>query len=142
MPTTAANTFQVAKLEPARACGARTEAVPFGASLTLAKGTCVARKASDNKWYAYSDVGSGGIDVMRGILQYSIVTDSSGNVFYGTSAVSEQGQSELTAPIYVSGDFFVADLTGLDANGLADVKGWIVYGDDLTDTANAMIHIG
>jgi hypothetical protein len=117
------------------------EAVPFGASLTIAKGTIVARKASDNKWYAYNDAGSGGLEVARGIAMYSIVTDSSGNVFYGTSAVSEQGAFDLTAPIYVSGDFNVADLTGLDANGLADLGGHLIYGDDLAD-ANAMVRIG
>lgn len=140
MPTSAANTFQNTKLEPARP-GALTEAVNFSASKTIAKGTVLGRVASTNKWEAYNDAGNTGVEVARGIAMYSIVTDSSGNVYYGTSAASEQGNYDLTAPIYISGDFFVADLTGLDANGLADMKGWIVYGDDLND-ANAMIHIG
>lgn len=134
-------TFQNTKLEPARPEDARTEAVPFSASKTIAKGTVLGRVTATNKWDAYDDASITGLAVARGIAQYSFVTDSSGNVFFGTSAASEQGNSELTAPIYVSGDFFVADLTGLDANGLADMKGWIVYGDDLND-ANAMIHIG
>jgi len=142
MATSATNTFQNTKLEPARACDARTEAVPFGASLTVAKGTAVARKASDNKWYPYNDAGSGGLEVCRGLAQYSFVTDSGGNVFYGTSAVSEQGTAgELTAPIYVQGDFFGADLTGFDAAAMADLNGHLIYGDDLAD-ANAMVHIG
>lgn len=141
MPTSASNTFQNTKLEPARAGDARTESVPFSASKTIAKGTVLGRVAATNKWEAYNDAASSGVEVARGIAMYSIVTDANGNVYYGTSAASEQGQSELTAPIYVCGDFLVAELTGLDANGLADMKGWIVYGDDLND-ANAMIHIG
>lgn len=141
MATSATNTFQANKLEPARDCKHRVEAVVFSASKTIAKGTALGRVTATNKWEAYNDGGSSGVEVMRGIAMYSIVTDSSGNVFYGTSAVSEQGPGELTAPIYISGDFFVADLTGIDANGLADMKGFLVFGDDLND-ANAMIHIG
>lgn len=141
MPTSATNTFQGSKLEPARGDQAQPEAVPITPSLTLAKGTVMGRVTATNKWSAYNDALSTGVEVARGILMYSIVTDASGNVFYGTSAVSEQGPGELTAPIYINGDFFVADLTGLDANGLADLKGFLVYGDDLAD-ANAMIHIG
>ena len=134
-------TFRNAKLESARPGDARTESVPFTPSKTIAKGTILGRVTATNKWEAYNDGAATGVEVARGIAMYDIVTDASGNVFLGTSAASEQGNSELTAPIYVSGDFFVADLTGLDANGLADMQGWLVYGDDLND-ANAMIHIG
>lgn len=135
-------TFQNTKLEPARACDARTESVPFGASLTIVKGTIIGRTNSTNKWGAYSDADTTtGLGVAKGVAQYSFVTDSNGNVFFGTSAASEQGAYDLTAPIYVSGDFFVADLIGLDAAGLADLQGHLIYGDDLND-ANAMIHIG
>lgn len=141
MPTSASNTFQNTKLEPARACDARTEAVPFSASKTIAKGTILGRVASTNKWEAYDDGSALGPQVARGIAMYSIVTDASGNVYYGTSAASEQGNSDLTAPIYVSGDFNVADLTGLDAAAVVDFGARLIYGDDLAD-ANAMIHIG
>lgn len=141
MPTSAANTFRANKLETARPCEPATESVPFTVSKTIAKGTILGRVTATNKWEAYNDAASSGVEVARGICIYDIVTDSSGNVYYGTTAVSEQGNSDLTAPIYINGDFFVADLTGLDANGLADMKGFLVYGDDLND-ANAMIHIG
>lgn len=140
MPTSASNTFQNTKLEPARACDARTEAVPFTVSKTIAKGTILGRVTATNKWEAYDDGAATGVQVARGIAMYSIVTDSSGNVYYGTSAASEQGNSDLTAPIYVSGDFLVAELTGLDAAGIVDLHGRLIYGDDTSD-ANAMIHI-
>lgn len=112
---------------------ARTVSVKFGNSLTLAAGTVVGRKASDNKFYAYNNANADGTEVARGILQYPIVTDASGNAYIGaTAAVGEHGQTELTAPIYISGAFNVADLTGLDAAGLADL-GRLIFGDDVAD---------
>lgn len=140
MPTSATNTFRNTKLEPFRPEDARTESVVFTVSKTIAKGTVLGRVTATNKWEAYNDGAATGVEVARGIAMYDIVTDASGNVYFGTSAVSEQGASELSAPIYVAGEFLVADLTGLDANGLADMQGRIIYGDDLAD-ANAVIRI-
>jgi len=136
-------TFTVQKLEPVfNAEEALVMSVKLGNSLTLAAGTVLGRKASDNKWYAYNDANSDGTEVARAILQYAVATDSSGNAFYGTAAASELGESVLTVPAFINGNFAVADLTGLDANGLADLGGHLVFGDNLADTANAVIHIG
>lgn len=140
MPTSAVNTFRGTKLEPARPCDARTEAVVFSVSKTIAKGTILGRVTATNKWEAYNDGAATGVEVARGIAMYDIVTDSNGDVYFGTSAVSEQGNVSKTAPIYVSGDFMCSELTGLDANGIADLRGRLIYGDD-KDDANAMIHI-
>jgi len=141
MPTSAIHTFTGQKLEPVMNPDlARTVAVKLGVSLTLAAGTVIALKASDNLWYAYDDGGSGGLEVARAILQYPVATNSSGHHFIGAAAASEHGQYELSAPAYISGDFADADLTGLDANGLADMQGRIIFGDDLSD-ANAIVHI-
>lgn len=119
---------------------ARTVSVKLGNSLTLAAGTVLGRKASDNKWYAYNNANSDGTEVARGILQYPVATDANGLHFIGaTSAVSEHGQSELTAPAYISGAFNVADLTGLDAAGVADL-GRLIFGDDVAD-ANAVLQM-
>lgn len=134
------HTFTGQKLEPfSNPDLARTISVKFGNSLTLAQGLAVARKTSDDKWYAYNDANSDGTEVCRGILQYALVTDASGNVFFGTSGVSEHGQYELTAPVYTQGEFAVADLSGLDALGLADLQGRLIYGDSLADTTKAVI---
>ena len=120
---------------------AKTISIKLGNSLTLAAGTVLGRKASDDKWYAYNDANSDGTQVARAILQYDIATDSSGNAFFGTAAASELGESSLTVPAYITGDFLVSELTGLDAAGLADLFGRLVFGDALND-ANAVIHIG
>lgn len=135
------HTFTEQKLEPYKNPDlARTTAVKFGNSLTVAKGTVVARKTSDNKFYAYLDSNSDGTEVARGIAQYDFVTDASGNVFLGAAATSEHGQYELTAPIYTQGEFFIGDLTGLDANGLADLQGRLIEGDSVSDTTLGVIH--
>lgn len=120
---------------------AKTVTVVLGNSLTLAAGTVLGRKTSDNKWYAYSNAASDGTEVARAILQYAIATSADGKHYIGGAAASEHGQYELHAIAYINGDFAVADLTGLDANGLADMQGFLLFGDDLAD-ANAVIHIG
>lgn len=135
------HTFTGQKLEPVMNPDlARTVSVKLAASLTLAAGTVLGRIAASNLWAAYNDANSNGTEVARAILQYAVATDASGNHYFGTTATSEHGQYELSVPAYISGDFADADLTGLDANGLADLQGRIIYGDDLAD-ANAVVHI-
>lgn len=132
-------TFTVKKLEPfQRPEDAVTQNVKFGNSLTLAAGTVLGRKTSDNKWYAYASGNADGTQTARGLLMYDIATDASGNAFMGSAAVSEFGQSDLTAPIYVGGIFAGADLTGMDATALASLNASLIFGDDLADT-NAVI---
>lgn len=100
-----------------------TESVPFGASLTIAKGTVVGIKTSDGKWYAYANANSDGTEVARGIAQYNFTTDADGNV----TIASETGVEYHTAPIYVAGTFRTTELTGLDAAGVTDL-GRIIAG--------------
>jgi hypothetical protein len=135
------HTFTGLKLEPAMNPDlARTVNIKLGVSLTLAAGTVLGRKTADNLWYAYNDAGNEGEEVARLILQYAVATNASGHHFYGAAPASEHGQYELSVPAYMCGDFYDADLTGLDANGLADLQGRIIFGDDLSD-ANAIVHI-
>jgi hypothetical protein len=142
MPTTASITFGGQKLEPYdRPQDAQIVNLKLGASLTLAKGTVLGRITASNLWKAYANGNSDGSEVARAILQYDVATDANGKHYFGTSAASEHGQSHTAVPAYISGNFRVADLTGLDANGLADFNGQLVFGDDLAD-ANAVIHIG
>lgn len=143
MPTSAAITFSGQRLEPhSYPDQAQVLPIKLAPSLTLAKGTVLGRITASNLWAAYDDALSTGVEVARAILQIDVATDASGNHFYGAQASSEQGESHTHAPAYVSGNFRVADLTGIDANGLADLKGSLIYGDTLADTANAVIHIG
>lgn len=133
-------TFTVAKLEPfMEACEAPVISIKLGNSLTLAAGTVLGRKTSDNKWYAYASGNSDGTQVPRAILKYAIATDSSGNAFYGAAASSEFGESVLTVPAYIGGIFAIGDLTGLDANAMAALFARLIFGDAVTDTTDGVI---
>lgn len=135
------HTFTGQKLEPYMYPErALTIPIKLGASLTLAAGTVLGRITASNLWKAYSDAASDGSEVARAILQHAVATDASGNHYFGAAAASEHGQYESNVPAYITGLFADADLTGLDANGLADLQGRIILGDDLSD-ANAVVYI-
>jgi hypothetical protein len=135
------HTFTSDKLEPYMNPDlARTIAVKIAPSTTLVKGTVLGRITASNLWAAYNNANSNGTETARAILQYDVVTDAGGLHYYGGQAASEQGQGEPTVPAYIKGDFFGADLTGLDAAGLADFFARLIFGDDLSD-ANRVIHI-
>lgn len=135
------HTFNETKLEPAlHPEKALTISIKLAASLTLAAGTVLGRVTTGNLWKAYSDAASDGTEVARAILQYAVATDADGKHYFGGAATSEHGQYELSVPAYVCGFFYDADLTGLDANGLADLQGRTLIGDDLSD-ANTIVYI-
>lgn len=138
-----AATFTGQKLEPYMyPCEARTMSVRFSASKTIAKGTILGRKTSGNTWEAYDDNASSGVEVAKAIAMYDIVTDSDGKIYFGAAAASELGEYSLTAPVYVAGTFHIGDLTGLDANGLADLNATLIQGDSVSDTTLGVIRIG
>jgi len=73
-------------------------------------------------WGPYSDVAADGRDVARAIAAYSFRTDNVGRVvFAGAGESPEYGTYHLTAPAWFKGRFRTTDLTGLDANGIADL---------------------
>lgn len=112
------DTYQASGLVPYELpCEAVTESVPFGNSLTIAKGTVVAQKTADSKWYAYNNANADGTEVARGIAQYAFTTDGSGKV----TIANEKGVTYDTAPIYIEGVFRTTELTGLDAAGVTDL---------------------
>ena len=134
MPTSAADTFSTQKLEPAfRADLAVVIGVPIGNSLTIAKGTVLGKVTSGGKYAAYNDANSNGTEVARAIAQYDMTSDGSGNV----TITNERGSTvSKLAPVYVEGYFRTEDLTGLDANGAADL-GYIFVGD----TTTGLLHV-
>ena len=133
------HTFTGDKLQPAMNPDlARTISVKIVPSKTLAKGTVLGRVAASNLWDAYVDTTT--TDPARAILAFDVVTDAGGLHYYGGQAASEQGQGEPSVPAYMCGDFFGADLVGLDAPGIADLFARFIFGDDIAD-ANRVIHI-
>src|SRR5262245_41579487 len=135
------HTFTGQKLEPyMNPDQARTVSIKLAPSLTLTKGTVLGRITASKLWKAYASGNSDGSQTARAILMYDVVTDGSGNHFYGGQASSEQGQGEASVPAYISGDFFGTDLTGLDAAGLTNLGGHLIFGTDFTDV-NRVVHI-
>ncbi len=109
MPT--ANVYVVApvKLEPLTAPElARTLAAKFKPSVDLALGTLLGEYISDPGVYgAYDHVGADGLNVLKGISMYHVVTDAAGLVTnLGGPLVSQA----LSAPIYYSGYFACGDV--------------------------------
>jgi hypothetical protein len=127
MATTAVNvaTLSPVKLEPyMNPRGARTMAVAFVASQTLARGTVIGQVTASGLYKAYASGNSDGSQVPIGLLVYDIVVDASGNVVIGTTgsvADLTRGFSK-TAEIYWQGTFLESDLTGLDANAVTVFK--------------------
>lgn len=66
---------------------------------------------------AYNDSLSDGTNVAKAILQYDTVVDTFGKYTVGGG---EWGGTQLSAPAFFRGYFKTAELTGLDANGVAD----------------------
>lgn len=105
---------------------ARQDAGAFAASLTLAKGTVIAKRTSDGLLIAYNDSLTNGGEVAKGILMYTIKTNSSGQVFFSDSTdASELNPPHQTAPYWQSGIFDTGDLTGYDAAALVDLNGTV-----------------
>lgn len=127
MPATAAFTYSMAnRLDPYyEANEAPVVNVNLGASLTLAKGTVLGElTATPGTFIAYASGASDGSQVPKGILQYAVTTDGSGNI----TIANEQGLTQKACPMYIGGIFNIADLTGLDANAVTKLGGNIVMG--------------
>ena len=93
---------------------ARLDAVQFGNSLVLYKGTAVGRKTSDNKCYAFTAGASDGTQNIVGFVQTTFATDSTGNIFYNGGVASPTASYRTpphqNAPIYTAGTFDTNDL--------------------------------
>lgn len=89
-------------------------------------------------WKAYASGNSDGSQTPKGILQYDCVTDAYGNIYLGTSASSGWGSSRKDAPVYVTGCFDTARLTGLDATALSNANWHLLSGS----TSAGVLHIG
>lgn len=128
MPTTPTNTYTFDPLQPSRAPElARMEGWQMKVSTTLTKGTVVGIVAATGKIAAYLDTNVDGTQTARGILPLAATTDANGNITVGGGNVL--GQTQDSIAVFVGGYFRSQDVTGLDAAGLADLGGHIVWGD-------------
>ena len=77
------------------------------------------------------------------ILEYDVATDASGNAYFGQQTSSEWGQTSLAVPAYLSGDFNAADLTGLTAEFLRQIRGHQISGTFVNSGSitSGLVHI-
>jgi hypothetical protein len=105
-----------------------------GAAAVTVNAAVVAGAAGTPEVYdAYAEGHTDGTGVGKCILQVDCATDGSGNITFGNGGqtVGEWGETHLTAPIWWSGFFRAADLTGLDGALLAS-QGWQLKQGTLT----------
>ncbi|HEV7213706.1 MAG TPA: head decoration protein [Chloroflexota bacterium] len=126
MPTTAFQTYSNSKLIPVyRPDLALLQNVAIVPSVTLAQGTVMGElTATPGTFKAYAVGNADGSQVAKGILQYAVTTDASGNV----TLAGEFGQTSKAAPIYFSGSFRTQDLVGLDAGAVTNLGGSLAEG--------------
>lgn len=139
MPTTAFRTYSCQKLEAAQDPQDIRQMVvlmePAGAGLTseLDRGTVLGQVTATGKFAAYSEIGAdNGCRVARALLPYDISVDDAGKITLTETAGqsgNDKGFQASNIPVYIGGCFKSEDLTGMDANGLADLQGKLVAGD-------------
>jgi hypothetical protein len=95
-----------------------------GATPTVTIAHTTPGRSAGGHWKPYNDANTDGSEVAKGIAQYAFSVDNYGRHTVGGG---EYGEYTLSAPIYISGYFRTADLTGIDAAGVADL-GKITHG--------------
>jgi len=91
--------------------------------------------AAGGYWTAYNDGASDGSEVARALCQYQTTVNEQGRHTVGGG---EFGEFSMNAPVYICGYFRTADLTGLDANGVADL-GRLITGTTSTLSSTGTI---
>lgn len=91
------------------------------------------------EYAAYDPDATNGLQVPKGILVYDVQTDASGNITFSDTVGQNGGDSGEEAgdvPMYISGYFSCADLTGLDTEAAAAL-GRLVSGN----VAAGILHV-
>lgn len=113
MPVTIVETYDESRiLQPVQQpADARQDAVRFGASLTILRGTALGIKTADGLAYAMVPGATDGTQNFIGFCMYDIMTDASSSVFYAASTTPNVRTGPwTTAPIWKSGIFNPVEL--------------------------------
>jgi hypothetical protein len=104
---------------------------PTSGTTTYSKGQVMAEyagSASAGIYGIYNSAGAAsiGLNIPKGLLQYTVTVDSSGNV----ALAGEFGQTQRGCPMYMPGGAIwrIGDLIGLDGNAVTVMGGAIVEG--------------
>lgn len=95
-------------------------------TLTINATSVVGVTVTPGTFKAYASGNSDGSQVAKAISVYDLVTDSNGNITFGTTAgafppLADGTGQNTTAPVYVCGVFKTADLTGLDSGAVTNL---------------------
>ncbi len=138
MPTTPSASFEpsLGRLDPvfnpgfAKVLGIQLVA-PTSGTTVFTKGTIMAEYANSLSLGIYAGYSSSGavsigLNVPKGILQYTVTVDSGSNV----TLAGEFGQTQKGCPMYMPGMavWKCADLIGLDSNAITAMGGSLVEG--------------
>ena len=125
MPTTPAVDFTIAKLEPAYAPElAKTQAFPVKSG-SYTKGTVCGMVNNTGAMGAYANGNSDGTETAVCICVYDMYSDGT-NVSLTNDGALLAGENRTNAPFYIAGFFEAAELTGIDANGVTDMKARLI----------------
>lgn len=124
MPTNTQD-FTGSKLEPAYAPDmARTDVFKV-ASGSYVKGTVCGIVSSTGAAKAYADGNNDGSETAKIIAMYDMYSDGT-NVSLTNDSALLSGEVATGAPFYICGFFECSELTGLDANGIVDMKARLI----------------
>lgn len=125
MPTSAQIAFLGVKLEPAFSPDlSRTDAFKV-ASGNYPRGTVLGFVSATGAVGAYADGHSDGTETAKVIAQYDMYSDGT-NVSLTNGGALLVGEVATDAPCYICGFFKCSELTGLDANGITDMKARLI----------------
>lgn len=125
MPTTPTNDFTIGKLEPAFAPElARTDAFKVKSG-TYVAGTVLGFVSATGAVGAYADGNSDGSQTAAVVAMYDMYSDGT-HVSLTNDGALVSGETRTDAPCYIQGYFKCSDLTGLDANGIADMHARLI----------------
>lgn len=95
-------------------------------------------RATGGMFGPYDDTQSNGLEVARALLSKKTSVNTFGEIIVGGG---RWGEKSFSADAYFGGFFRTADLTGLDANGVADLGRLITGTTSLLSNTGTIIHV-
>jgi len=124
MPTNT-RTFSPGKLEPAYQPQLAVTDVFKVASGSYDAGTVCGVVSATGAAKAYANGNSDGSETAQIIAMYDMYSDGT-NVSLTSDSALLAGETADSAPFYIAGFFECAELIGLDANGITDMKARLI----------------
>jgi hypothetical protein len=127
MPTAPTSTWELAgnRLDALYPDEAEVDNIQLKPSTTYVRGTILGEiTATPGVYGAYASGNGDGTQNPNHILQYSCVTDASGNI----TGIGEWGQAFPSVSAYMNGTFRTQELVGLDATAVTRLGARLIEG--------------